>query len=290
MPEHGDRGTGQPPRGVSVTVAGRPLTLDPGTLDQHLLTDHGAIVRLVDAAEIRADDIVLDPGAGPGAISGLAAERAREVVAVEIDPQFRPLLDDVRAGHENVSIVIGDLLTAAVPDPDVVVGNPPFCVFEPLVVQLRRWRPRVAALVLGLRACRAMTAPLGQPELGRTGVLIRAYFDVELICVLEPASFTPAGRTQAGIVQLRRHARTDPILPVLADALAEHSGQRVRDFLWHLGSPAGPLRGRDDLIEQARALRREAQVADLRPKRLQALDRHELALLVRELERFAGNV
>lgn len=267
-----------------MSFAGRTLALDPGRLDQHLLTDDAVLARLVDAAQIGPDDVVLDPGAGPGTVSARAAGRAGKVVAVEIDPQFAPLLNDVRASHENITIILGDLFTTALPALDVVVGNPPFGAFEQLILMLGVWRPRVAALILGLRACQAITAPLGRPELGRVGILARAVFDIDLIDILAPTSFTPAARTPAGIVRMRRRVQPDPLLPVLADALVSHSGQRVRDFLWHLGSSTGPLSRHGDLIDRARGLRQAAAVESLAPKRLQALDRHQLALLVRELE------
>ena len=77
---------------------------------QHFLSDINILTRIVDAAEIAPGEAVLEVGPGLGALTSVLAERARRVVAVEVDRDLIAGLRERFADASNVTIVEGDVL------------------------------------------------------------------------------------------------------------------------------------------------------------------------------------
>jgi len=80
------------------------------SLGQRFLVDRGVLRAILDAAELSADDDVLEVGPGPGVLTAELAARARSVTAVEIDERLVAVLGETLAGRGNVNIVRADAL------------------------------------------------------------------------------------------------------------------------------------------------------------------------------------
>ncbi|HTP07677.1 MAG TPA: 16S rRNA (adenine(1518)-N(6)/adenine(1519)-N(6))-dimethyltransferase RsmA [Anaerolineae bacterium] len=80
------------------------------SLGQNFLVDEHALSGIVRAAEITADDVVLEIGPGLGSLTRCLADAARHVIAVEIDRTLIPPLRSVLSARSNVTIVEGDIL------------------------------------------------------------------------------------------------------------------------------------------------------------------------------------
>ena len=83
---------------------------------QHFLSDNNILTAIVDAAEIAPDETVLEVGPGLGALTAVLAERARRVVAVEVDRDLIAGLRTRFADAPHVTIVEGDVLELSVAD------------------------------------------------------------------------------------------------------------------------------------------------------------------------------
>jgi 16S rRNA (adenine1518-N6/adenine1519-N6)-dimethyltransferase len=102
-------------------------------LGQHILVDPHAVREVVDGADLDADDLVLEVGAGPGTRTAQLAELAAEVIAVELDERMLVPLCEALAGHDNVRVVHGDILEQDVAElvgqrPYKVVANLPYYI------------------------------------------------------------------------------------------------------------------------------------------------------------------
>ena len=80
------------------------------SLGQNFLTDQRTLRRIVDAAELGPEDIVLEIGPGVGTLTRLLAAEAGQVVAVELDQRLVEVLRQTLADLPNVEIVHGDIL------------------------------------------------------------------------------------------------------------------------------------------------------------------------------------
>ena len=77
---------------------------------QNFLIDTHVLDKIIAAAEIGPDDFVLEIGPGIGTMTQYLAESAREVVAVEIDKNLIPILEDTLSAYDNVTVINDDIL------------------------------------------------------------------------------------------------------------------------------------------------------------------------------------
>jgi 23S rRNA (adenine-N6)-dimethyltransferase len=111
-------------------VAGRrhaPSRHGEASDGQHFLRSPALAAELVDDADIRSTDVVVEIGGGTGRLSEPLARRAGHLVVVERDPHLARLLGDRLAQARNVEVVCGNALDVPLPRrPFRVFGNLPF--------------------------------------------------------------------------------------------------------------------------------------------------------------------
>ena len=113
---------------------------------QNFLIDANILEKIVDAAGVKAEDCVLEIGPGIGTMTQYLCERAREVVAVEIDAKLIPILEqDTLATYNNITIINEDILkvdiNAIVQERNYgksikVVANLPYYITTPIIMGL----------------------------------------------------------------------------------------------------------------------------------------------------------
>ena len=119
------------------------------SLGQNFLTDKNIIDRIIEGAGIGADDLVIEIGPGIGVITSEAAERAKRVIAVEIDKNLIPILKETLADKDNVEIVNQDILKTDVNrliedcrnsedklSGVKIIGNLPYYITTPIIMKL----------------------------------------------------------------------------------------------------------------------------------------------------------
>ena len=77
---------------------------------QNFLIDNNILEKIIDAAQVTQEDCVLEIGPGIGTMTRCLAERAKKVVAVEIDKNLIPILEETLADYDNVTILNEDIL------------------------------------------------------------------------------------------------------------------------------------------------------------------------------------
>lgn len=86
--------------------------LEPNkTFGQNFLLDEDILASIVDAADISSSDIILEVGPGIGNLTSMLAVKAGQVLCVEKDRQFKPILDALEKKHKNAKVVYGDILS-----------------------------------------------------------------------------------------------------------------------------------------------------------------------------------
>jgi 16S rRNA (adenine1518-N6/adenine1519-N6)-dimethyltransferase len=122
-------------------------------LGQHILVDPHAVQTIVESADLEESDLVLEVGPGPGTLTVHLAERAGEVIAVELDERMLAPLHEALAGHGNVQIVQRDILELDLAGlvggrPYKVVANLPYYITSAILRHLLSASHRPACLVV----------------------------------------------------------------------------------------------------------------------------------------------
>ncbi|RKN47164.1 23S ribosomal RNA methyltransferase Erm [Streptomyces hoynatensis] len=181
------------------------------TLSQNFLYHPGVLRSIAACAALRPGDLVVEPGAGEGALTRVLAGRAREVVAHELDPALAARLPRRVRGLPNVRVVRGDFLRSTPPRlPFVVVGNIPYARTTDIVRWcLRAPRLRSATLVTQLEYARRRTGGFGRWPL----ITVLSWPEHEWLLGprIDRAHFTPVPRTHSAVLRLVR--RPVPLLP-----------------------------------------------------------------------------
>ncbi len=172
------------------------------SLGQHWLTDLSALNDIADAADITADDIVVEIGPGPGTLTKLLVRRAKQVVAVEFDAKLaRDLPRRVEA--DNLRVVTQDILSfdfTSIPAPYKVVANIPYYLTSNLIRVMSESAnpPQIAVILIQKEVAERVTAKPG--NLSILAVTAQYYWQVSLGVVVPSAMFTPPPKVDSQVL------------------------------------------------------------------------------------------
>ena len=178
-------------------------------LGQNFLADPNLLDAIVRDAELEADDVVLEIGAGEGPLTERLAAAVAHVHTVEIDRGLAPALMPI-AALANVDLHWGDALKLDLagfePTPTAVVANLPYSIATPLIIRtieelpsVQRWTVMVQREI----ADRLRAGP-GSRVYGSPSVVAQLACDVFMLRAVDPAVFKPRPRVESAILRLRR--------------------------------------------------------------------------------------
>ncbi len=201
---------------------------------QNFLKDPRLVASLLDRLAIGRDALVYEIGAGGGIITEQLAPRYKRVIAIEKDPRLATLLLQKFAQMPNVMIHAGDFLQAPLPRRSyTVVANIPFNITTAIVTRLTTAEhpPEDAYLVMQKEAAAMF---LGKPRESLRTVLLKPWFETEVLHQFQREDFCPA--PQVDVVLLRLRKRGPPLV---------HRADRqcFRDFVVYIFTARQPTLG-----------------------------------------------
>ena len=175
----------------------------------HFLTDRRLIDQLVRASGAGAGDLVLDLGAGYGALTGPLARAGARVIAIELDPGLAGRLRRRFCADPLVGVVEADLREVPLPRrPFSVVASPPFALTTVLCRRLlgdRSVRLTGAELIVEWGAAKWLSSR--EPR-DRETARWAARYQMKLVRRVPAASFSPPPRSDAAYLRIRPRRRT----------------------------------------------------------------------------------
>ena len=181
-------------------------------LGQHFLVAEGVLGRILQAAEVGDDDTIVEVGPGLGVLTQRLAQRARRVIAVELDEALAVALKRELTSYDNLQVVHADAREVMVEElvgevPYKLVANLPYYAASPI---LRRFlespRPPVRAVVMVQReVAKRMVAKPGAMSLLSVGVQL--YGQARIIGSVAPMAFYPPPRVRSAIVRIDVYPR-----------------------------------------------------------------------------------
>ncbi len=190
------------------------------SLGQHLLVDDHVIGRIMDLADVRPDDVVLEVGPGIGTLTVALARAAGGVIAVEADPKLIAVLADTAAGlpaavrvvcADAVVVDPEDLLGPGGEPPGLMVANLPYGVAATVVLRFFELLPsmRSATVMVQAEVADRMTALPGTKSYGAYTVKLGLLAESSGRFRVSPASFLPPPRVDSAVVRLDRRIWPD---------------------------------------------------------------------------------
>jgi 16S rRNA (adenine1518-N6/adenine1519-N6)-dimethyltransferase len=181
-------------------------------LGQHFLSSAAYRRRIVEALDLRGDDLLIEIGPGRGAMTELLAERVRQVVAVELDASLAEVLQRQFIG-KNIEILAGDILKTDLADltrryrteRSFVFGNLPYYITSPIVHHLMEFASAIRgmALLVQREVAERLTARPGTRAYGYLSVLTQLHSEPRVAFVVPAGAFSPPPKVQSALVEFR---------------------------------------------------------------------------------------
>ncbi len=186
-------------------------------LGQNFLRDRSYLRLMLDAADVGHEDEVLEIGAGTGVLTGALLERARRVVAIELDDSLVALLQSQLGSEPKLELWHGNALDfdpgQSFAGPYKLLGNIPYYITGPLV---RRYlevegRPTVLLLMVQREVAERIIAPPG--HLSVLGVSVQYYADADIVARVPARAFYPMPKVDSAILRLRPRSESRSVDP-----------------------------------------------------------------------------
>lgn len=183
---------------------------------QNFLIDAHVLEKIMDAAEITKEDCVLEIGPGIGTMTQYLAERAGKVLAVEIDDNLIPILQETLSMYDNVQIIHADVLKLNLDElvqkenegkPIKVVANLPYYITTPIIMGLfENHVPlyNITVMVQKEVADRMQVGP-GTKDYGALSLAVQYYAKPYIVANVPPNCFIPRPNVASAVIRLTRY-------------------------------------------------------------------------------------
>lgn len=185
---------------------------------QNFLIDTHVLNKIIRAADIGKDDMVLEIGPGIGTMTQYLAEAAGRVIAIEIDKNLIPILEDTLGDYRNVRILNEDVLKVDIEKlveeenegkPVKVVANLPYYITTPIIMGLFENKVPVISITVMVQkevADRMQTGP-GNKDYGALSLAVQYYAEPYIVANVPPNCFMPRPKVGSAVIRLTRHER-----------------------------------------------------------------------------------
>ena len=210
---------------------------------QHFLIDPSVTLAVVAAAQVNADDQVWEVGPGVGVLTRALAERAREVVAIELDRRLLPLLAETLAGAANVRILCHDALQVDFGQAEpgsCFAANLPYNVGTAVLVRvLTSGRFDRIGVLLQREVAERLVASPGTPAYGSLSLLIAHHGRATIERRVAPGAFLPEPAVTSAVVRIEvdDEVAPDPATFAVVRAGFRHRRKTLRANLRLAGVP-----------------------------------------------------
>lgn len=225
--------------------------------DQHFLVNGKAIDAVVKAADIKPTNSVIEVGPGLGHLTEELANRAKSVLAIEIDRQFEGPLREVQKRRPNLEVVYKNVLETELPSCDKIVASLPFSILEPFITKLTKARFKLATLVTGKRFAYEVEAQPENHNYGKLSALVQGRFEAQKVTEIDKSSFWPKPRVNTAIINLEpqesKELREEPVKFVMGEVILQPD-KKVKNALREAIIRFDELRGRRGTKRRAREM------------------------------------
>jgi len=183
-------------------------------LGQNFLIDKAAIRKIITAADLKPEDLVLEIGPGLGVLTQELAKKVKKVVAVEKDPKMVTVLEETLKDYKNVEIIQGDILKFQIsgfkfqinPKYQItnykIVASLPFYLAAPVIRKSLEFKnpPESMTLIIQKEVARRIAAR--PPKMNLLAASVQFYAEPKIISYISRKSFWPQPKVDAAIIKI----------------------------------------------------------------------------------------
>ena len=183
---------------------------------QNFLIDTHVLDKIIRESGVTKDDCVIEIGPGIGTMTQYLCENAREVVAIEIDKNLIPILQDTLSAYDNVTVINEDVLKVDIKKlaeeknggrPVKVVANLPYYITTPIIMGLFESHVPIDSITIMVQkevADRMQVGP-GTKDYGALSLAVQYYAKPEIIANVPPNCFIPRPNVGSAVIRLTRY-------------------------------------------------------------------------------------
>lgn len=184
----------------------------PNHLGQHLLHNKKVISEIVQLAQPGPNEIVLEIGAGKGALTEAISQKAKKVLAVEYDEKFIRKLDEKMANNKNVMIIHQDILKMPLPRGNfIVISNIPYAITTSIMKKLLN-NPSTGfqrgVIMMEKGAAKRFTSKMVKDPYVAAW---RMWFHIRYVKEISRRNFAPPPKVDSAIIAIER--KKQPLVP-----------------------------------------------------------------------------
>jgi len=207
-------------------------------LGQNLLVDKSALRRIIDAAEIKPKDIVLEVGPGFGTLTQELAKNAEKVIAVEKDSRMCQVLKETLKDYSNIDIVNADILKTnlRLPNNYKIVANIPYYITSPLIRKSLESDNQPELIVLMVQKEVAKRICSKPPEMNLLAVSVQFYAEPKIISYVSKNSFWPKPKVDSAIIKIipvnnyKKQVSSDLFFKIVKAGFSQPRKQLINNF------------------------------------------------------------
>eukprot|EP00066_Takifugu_rubripes_P024910 XP_011614176.1 PREDICTED: probable dimethyladenosine transferase isoform X1 [Takifugu rubripes] len=185
-------------------------------IGQHILKNPLIVNSIIEKAALRPTDVVLEVGPGTGNMTVKLLEKAKKVVACELDCRLVAELQkrvQCTPMQNKLQILVGDVLKTDLPFFDICVANLPYQISSPFVFKLLLHRPffRCAVLMFQREFAMRLVAPPGDKLYCRLSINTQLLARVDHLMKVGKNNFRPPPKVESSVVRIEPKNPPPPI-------------------------------------------------------------------------------
>lgn len=183
-------------------------------LGQNFLTDENIVLKIVDALELKDDEVVLEVGPGMGSLTQKLADRAYKVYAVEIDSRAVEMLKETLSEYDNIEIInkdilktnLKDILDEEIKDGRKIkfISNLPYYITSPILMKVLEDEVEFKNIVVMLQkeVATRLNAKVNSKDYSSFTVAVDYYADVERLFNVPKTVFVPMPKVDSTVLRI----------------------------------------------------------------------------------------
>ncbi len=178
---------------------------------QNFLTDSNLLSAIVEDSKIDNNDVVVEVGAGAGALTEKLCKKAKRVCSFEIDTELEPILHEIESNNPNLQVIFDDFLNISpsklkeiAGENFAVVANLPYYITSPLITQFLTCGLNVKSLTIMVQyeVAQRIIAKPNSKEYGVLSVIVGLCGNAKITRKVNRKMFTPVPNVDSAIVHI----------------------------------------------------------------------------------------